>query len=172
MSNRLKQVLMQCKYKILEIDETYLANSLSVSERELFATLPKAVQNHSISVAKSLDNSDLKNVKKLIKMGLLHDVGKSIRPLSLLEKGGYVILHNLLGENLKRWASFDGVAAYLYHGERGAEILRRHKIFEDHPICYDIIKTHHWQDKKILDLKDGKNILKYHRILKEIDEKY
>ncbi len=172
MSNRLKQFIIQYKYRNLSIDEEFLADYLSDLERVLFATLKIAEQNHSISVAKSILNENpIDRERELIKTGLLHDVGKSIRPLSLLEKGIYVILHKVLGENLKKLASFDGIATYLYHGERGAEILRRSMVFEDNPIFYDVIKTHHWDGKKILELKNGKKILSYHWILKEMDEK-
>ncbi len=173
MSNRLKQVFVQYQYQNLDIDYEFISLYLDKEERALFDLLKKTEQNHSIFVAKSLlvlKQSEINDY--FIKAGLLHDVGKSLGSLSLLEKGIYVILYKVMGDHLKRWASFDGVATYLYHGERGAEMLRRIKTFDEYPLFYEIIKTHHWDKEKIIALDNGKNILKYHLFLKKMDDQY
>lgn len=173
MSNRLNQFIHQIRYRHMALDENFLSLYLTDEERTLFDGLKRAEQNHSILVAKALFHEEsIRDHEKLVKAGLLHDIGKSIRPLLLLEKGLYVISQKILGSKLKRLALFDGVATYLYHGERGAEILRRHKVFEDSPIFYHVIKTHHWDEERIKEHKEGLNILRYHFILKQADDQY
>lgn len=176
MNNRIRQFFDQIKYQNMDVDDVFLEKYLNGQEKALFARLKIADQNHSILVGKALQNDQtlkgLIDYDKVIKAGLFHDIGKSIRPLSLVEKGLCVVSHKITGKKLKRWASFDGVASYLYHGERGAEILRREKIFKDNPIFYEVIKTHHWTKEKIEKEKDGEKILPYHFILKQADDQF
>lgn len=173
MSNRLKQFVMQYKYFKMPLDEEFLTLYLNPRERTLFNRLNKMEQNHSILVAKALSQKDMEeNHKVWVKVGLFHDIGKSMRPLNVIEKSLCVITHKLLGSKINRLGKMDSVASYLFHGERGAEILRRHQIFEDYPIFYDIIQTHHWNEQDILKKKHHKNILYNHALLKEADDQY
>ena len=164
---------MQFKFYLMEVDEEFLERHLNSEERALLNRLGKAEQNHSILVAKGLlEMEDSKNHNQLAKLGLLHDVGKSIRPLSIMEKGLFVMAHKVLKNQMKRLASFDRVASYLYHGERGAEILRRHNVFKDQPLFYDVVRTHHWSEETLIQKNRKENILIYHAKLKKIDDQY
>ncbi len=164
---------MQYKFHTMALDEEFLKCHLDYKERALFDRLGKKEQNHSISVAKGLSEiKDLENHNQLVKVGLLHDVGKSMRPLSIMEKGLFVVAHKVLKKKMKRLASFDGVASYLYHGERGAEILRRHNVFKNQPLFYDVVKTHHWSEEILIQKNRKEKFFIYHSQLKKIDDQY
>jgi hypothetical protein len=129
------------------LDEDYIGRYLSESEKKIFFRLKKSEQYHSILIAKAMEKDALENEKsnknELVRLGLFHDIGKTENPMNIIEKSIAVILKKILKDKLKRIEKLEFISSYLYHGERGEEILRKAKIFDSSPYCYQVVGLHH-----------------------------
>ena len=147
MVHRIRQFYRNILYGLKPMDEAFIGKYLSMKEQEIFSRLKKSEQYHSILVAKGVEEEAAKLGMKiqddLVKMGLFHDLGKAVRPTNIIEKSMAVLLKKILREKLKRIDRVGFISSYLYHGERGEEILRREKTFDRSPFLYQVVRYHH-----------------------------
>ncbi|MGL5347023.1 MAG: HDIG domain-containing metalloprotein [Peptostreptococcaceae bacterium] len=165
---RVKQFYINITDKMSKSDYEYVKNILKYDELELFKKLLKSEQKHSVRIAKDIeaiidnrkitDDEILNNKELLIKTALLHDVGKSIKRINVIDKSIIVILNKLTKGNLKKLKISKKVQCYYNHSEYSYEMLK--KLNESSEIL-NIVKSHHSNsdDKLVLFFKgiDDKN---------------
>jgi len=133
---RLKQFYFGMFSRYGPADETFARHYLTGEEWALFSQLPGFEKKHAVVVArKMLDlavyNPEL-DQQKLVKLGLLHDVGKVAERNSVLSKAWLVILRYFF-PGLYDWLAEQGKTRQLlrrfyihkHHGAVGAEMLAR-----------------------------------------------
>jgi len=85
--------------------------TLTPAQMELFRTMQPSEQAHSLQVCKELlsvtDKDHLPQQGDLLVAALLHDVGKSRRPLSVYERVMIVLGHALFPDIVNRWGGED-----------------------------------------------------------------
>lgn len=139
-------------------DIIYINKYLNEDEKNLFLKLKKSEQKHCINVSKDVaqicfDN----NIKcdKLIKVALLHDIGKINIKLNLIEKSLLVILDAVTKGKIRKVKKIKRIYLYYNHGRIGADILRNYGY--NNRFLY-LIENHH--NKHVCDDKEL-NIIKY-----------
>src|SRR3989339_651693 len=96
---RTKQFIFALSAKMSEEDKIFVRQNLDIKEAALFFSLPEYEQKHCVVVsrrmyAESRDRKDLDS-KKIIRLGLLHDVGKAAIKLSIFTKASMVMIKRL-----------------------------------------------------------------------------
>lgn len=172
MLKRVKQFSQNIFYGFQDVDKSFLSAYLNEGELRLFNELKKSEKNHSIAVAKGV-RSDLvlDEDESLIKAALFHDIGKIEKPLNLVQKSLAVIMSKVMGTAVFRLDRMAFIGSYLYHGQRGEMILRNKKIFDEHPLMYTLVGTHHFRAEELKGY-DKEELLAYHNLLKKHDDRY
>lgn len=157
---RINQFWSALNPKITFEEEKFVSDYLSPAEIIIYNKLPRADRKHATNVAYNLLNS-FPHDFNLIKAGLLHDIGKTLRPLNVIEKTFAVLLSIYFPGIVTRLSvkknSF--LHIYLQHAEIGFDIA--HSLCLDNDILF-LIKNHHkndLQDKRLqaLILADNSN---------------
>lgn len=173
MVKRIRQFIQNIRYSYQKIDEDFLILYLNEKELSLFRRLKKSEQIHSILIAKDIrEELGEDREKGMIRAALFHDIGKITRPMNLFEKSMAVILKKLLGRRITILLRFPFIQSYLYHGERGGEILKAERIFDETPIFYRLVSSHHHRRELIGNQKDSDELIRYYDLLKKYDDRY
>lgn len=126
-------------------DAAFADNYLNAQELALFNQLPNFEKKHAVVVGRKMlamatHNPEL-DEKKLVKLGLLHDIGKIAEKNSVISKSVLVVvrfflpgLYNWLAERRK-----GRFYIHKHHGEVGAELLRKIGVSAEY---LSIIKKH------------------------------
>ena len=124
---RVKQFYINVTDKMTEKDYEYVKEILNNKELELFLRLSKSEQKHSVRIAKDIesviennntnDEDIIKNRDLLIRGALLHDIGKSVKRLNVIDKSIIVILNKLTDCQLKSLKKSKIVQCYYNHSE-------------------------------------------------------
>lgn len=162
---RVKQFYWTISSFFRKVDYKYINEYLTLEEIEFFNRLKKSEKLHCIRVSKDaaeyyetiLQEERLMDVSKdmVIKLGLLHDIGKIKQPLTAIDKSIVVILNKLTKGELKNKSKSKKVYIYYNHPEEGVKILK--DIGYDEEFLY-AVKNHH---KKIQNPSMTLKILKY-----------
>lgn len=149
-AKRVRQFFINVTDRMNKNDIDYVIERLNDKEKELFFKLLKSEQKHSVRIATEIENLiDSKEIRdeylvsnkqKLIKVALLHDVGKARKRLNVIDKSIIVILAKITNQKLKNIEFSKKVKCYYFHSEYSYELLE--DIMEDKEILY-IIKNHH-----------------------------
>lgn len=169
---RAKQFWFAMIAKMTEEDRLFVHQNLNLKEAALFFTLPDYEQKHAVVVAQKMVKlgAGIRNIdhKKLLRLGLLHDVGKVGAKLSIFDKSLLVILHRVIpplynylagvGKKEKAFFYFKKFYVHKHHGEVGAEMLN--KIGEGQDMVEEIKKhdypySEHDVYLKLLDMADS-----------------
>lgn len=158
--NRIKQFLLSvfCSH-INSNDTEYVDKILDSYEKDIFYKLYKSEQKHSIRVSKacgSYENAIVlrkyTNVDKnrLIKAGLLHDVGKSVVKINVIEKSIFVLI-NCIFKYFNNKKDLD----YYFKNSKKAYVFSKHPY-----IGYKLLKNYELDEKLLLLIKnhEEKNI--------------
>lgn len=155
---RIKQFIWSVNTHISEEDIKYTEKILKIDELKLFNKLAKNEQKHCIRVSRDvgrfLHSKGLKN-DILIRVALLHDIGKIQKRVNIINKSIIVILNKLTKGKLKRFNNIKDINIYYNHGQIGAKILEKYD--HDNKELY-LIANHH--NDSILSDSDL-NILRY-----------
>jgi len=73
---------------------------------EIFTAMQPGEQQHSLNIVRQLQSQG-EDALDLLVAALLHDAGKSLRPLRLWERAWIVIYSRLLSGSLRRWSALD-----------------------------------------------------------------
>lgn len=147
--SRIKQFIRCLTAKINEDDYKFISQYLNEKEIELLYRLPIYDIKHCINVAMDIKNNENKleldeiklNYYELIKSGLLHDLGKSIRPLNPIEKAILVILSKFTNGKIKQYQNKSKrIYIYFNHGEEGYNLLNNSEYSRE---FLDVIRYHH-----------------------------
>ncbi|MFH1347294.1 MAG: HDIG domain-containing metalloprotein [Candidatus Margulisiibacteriota bacterium] len=172
---RLKQFYFGMFSRYTKADEIFARGYLNIEEMSLFNQLPGFEKRHAVVVARKMfdaahNNPEL-DQRKLVKLGLLHDIGKIAERNSVVTKSILVIirflfpgLYDRLAEMGKDNPRFRRYYIHKHHGAVGAELLA--KIGETSEIL-SIIAKH---DPRIEPL--GPNTPLEQKMLNEADSTY
>ena len=137
---RLKQFFNAMTAKITEADRKFYKKYLSHQEVMLFEKLKHYDQKHSLQVAYLIEEKTSGN-PKMIKAGLLHDIGKQVYPLGPFQKGIMVILDRLTKGRIKSLNKWKMVRGYYEHPDFGYQILEKEACYDEEFL--ELIKCHH-----------------------------
>ena len=164
---RVKQFIWAIKSIFEKVDYTFIDRFLNKDEKDLFDKLSKSDKHHSIRVAKDaieILNSKSKyidlDLDKVVKVSLLHDIGKISRNLNIIEKSTIVILNKVTKGKLKRYKYIKSIDVYYNHPKKGRDLLKKFDIYDKEFL--DSIRYHHEEN-------DENNLLL--EIIKESDNK-
>lgn len=142
---RIKQFIWAITAKLSEEEIQFIKRYLSIEEQELFWGLRVYEQKHSLRVAYALRRQGGKHqVEEYIRLGLLHDVGKSKYPLNPIEKSIIVMLDGITKGRIRYWSKLKIVKCYYQHGEIGYQMLQELGSYA--PSFLEAVKTHHQEE--------------------------
>ncbi|MDD5594007.1 MAG: HD domain-containing protein [Candidatus Margulisbacteria bacterium] len=140
MLDRLVYRLKQFYFSMFSVydrsDEAFARSYLNNEETALFNQLPRFEKKHAVVVARKMLELALYNPEldpqKLVKLGLLHDIGKLAERNSILTKSILVIIR-FLSPGLYDWLADRGRTGRLFrrfyvhkhHGAIGADMLAK-----------------------------------------------
>jgi putative nucleotidyltransferase with HDIG domain len=150
MISRLKQFWFGMMAKYHSEDEIYTKKHLSLPEKELFDKLPEFEKKHAVVVAQKMVLASYQHPEldknKLIKLGLLHDIGKITERNSIFAKSIFVVFRFFSPGLYDRFAKlgetnsfFKRYYVHKNHGVIGAKIL---ETIGEEPQFLSIIKKH------------------------------
>jgi hypothetical protein len=127
---RLRQGIENLRAAPSPEDTELAAGYLAPGELALFSRMEPADQRHTAGVLRSLQRAGIED-RALLKAGLLHDVGKSRRKLSVAHRTVAVVLRAVFGRlpSFLVWQDEGGILAPFYvlenHPRLGACMLAR-----------------------------------------------
>lgn len=160
---RVKQFYWSLNSKINDDDEQFLKYYMNSEELDLFNKLPDYEKKHSIRVARDVKEAydgDSKTLERLVKAALFHDIGKTVRKFTPIDKSVMVILDCISKGKVKRFKKIKNIDIYYNHADIGYNMLKKYDYEER--FLY-LIKNHHNNniigDKELDILKkcDSKN---------------
>lgn len=152
--SRVKRFFKGLKVKIYEDDLKLIEEYLEEEQKKLFFSMSLFDQRHCLDVAKTLLNSDKKPCRTTIKLALLHDIGKQIKPFYLLERVLVVVIPR---KNLEL-SLFPVSSSPLKkpwqlkynHPEYGANLAEKQNL---DPYLVDLIRYHHHYPPKTKEIE-------------------
>jgi len=128
-------------------DIAFSIKYLNEYEKEMFFKLKESEQKHCVRVAKlaiEMKNSSIEyrevNVDRIIKVALLHDIGKGSRKINVIEKSLMVVLTKIWGDKIRKYENVEFVDSYYNHGEISYNMLRNQT--KDERLLF-LIRNHH-----------------------------
>lgn len=125
MIHRIKQFIHAMTAKMREEDQLFVKKHLNKKEQELFFQLRVYEQTHSVRVARHMKENEcnIEEEQDMIRIGLLHDIGKIKYPLNPIEKSIIVVLDKMTKGNIKKMRRLKMVKCYYEHAQIGYELL-------------------------------------------------
>lgn len=145
---RVKQFLWGLTARLTDEQRRFVKTRLNDYEQSLFDRLPAYEQLHAVRVAEYVQKEGTKNEmdEYLIKVALLHDIGKIDSGLTLVTKSVLVLLDHAMPSVLHRLEGLKPVNAYYHHPNLAKKYLDGY----DEEFLYYVLNHH------TLGLKDGK----------------
>lgn len=137
---RIEQFINAIRAKITPEDRAFYKKYLTLKEVVLFEKLKVYDQKHCIKVAQLLQQEREDN-KEIIRLGLLHDIGKIAYPLNPIKKAIIVSLDYLSKGKIKKYRQFKIIRAYYEHAQIGYELLKAEGGYSEEFL--NGIKSHH-----------------------------
>lgn len=140
---RVKQFYWSMVSKLNDEDIDFIKSYLETYELQLFHQLPTYDQKHCINVARDIKltcNERNLQSKDLIKVALLHDIGKIYNSMNPIDKSIMVIMHNITNGKIKSYKNIKNVNIYYNHGDIGYNLLRKYG-YDDRFLF--LVKNHH-----------------------------
>lgn len=157
---RIKQFIWTIVAKINREEQAFIDGCLSDREKQLFAKLKVYEQKHSLRVAYHLKEQARKDQEiEYLRLGLLHDIGKSQYPLNPVEKSIIVILDALTKGKIKKMKQLKMVKCYYEHSDISYDLLKASGQYSE--LFLEAIRDHHRQTQSPNELL---------RALKECDD--
>ncbi len=173
MFNRIRQFYSAITAAVNENETDFVLSNLLPPERDLFYEMSIVDQRHALDVSykvmESLQSRGYRvnspEMKQLLKVALLHDVGKRAGDLNLLDRAIIVIMSQFCPGRIEIWA-LHGKGGFIQnrrhafyvavnHGELGAEKLQQIGCDEE---IVNLVLQHHvteTDDWRIIILKDA-----------------
>ena len=111
---RVQQFIKAITASVSEDEKRWIKGYLTEKEQALFFKLKVYEQKHALCVAKLLSEWTNES-QEMIRLGLLHDIGKVLYPLNPIQKSIIVILHKVTLGKIKRFNQFKIVKCYYEH---------------------------------------------------------
>ncbi|MGV8981527.1 HDIG domain-containing metalloprotein [Clostridium sp.] len=165
---RVKQFYWSMFSKINSEDLDFIKMYLETYELQLFNQLPVYEQKHCMNVARDVIltcNQRNLQCKDLIKVALLHDIGKIYNSMNPIDKSIMVIMHKITKGKIRAYKKSKNVNMYYNHGDIGYNLLRKHG-YDDRFLF--LVKNHHNNNiTEIIEL----DLLNELNLLKECDNR-
>ena len=162
---RIKQFLWAITTVITPEEKNFVIQYLSPQEKALFQQLKPYEQKHCIKVAMALEQlngrEEVDNYT-LVRLGLLHDIGKIKFPIGPIRKSIMVLLDKITKGSVSKYTHINMIKCYYEHPQLGYEILK--KIGGYDKVFLENIKSHH--------LSNTDSDLNSLKLLKYYDDKY
>lgn len=143
MINRVKQFIRAMTAKIDSSDVDFINKYLNESEKALFNQLSTYEKKHSLCVARDIlrqvTKDNLEYQMYIVKVGLLHDIGKIKYRLNTIDRVILVLLDKFSKGKIKN-INNKKVHIYFFHGEEGYNILK--SMGYEEPFL-NIVRDHH-----------------------------
>ena len=152
MRYRVQQFIKAITASISEEEKEWVESYLSPKESTLFFKLKIYEQRHCIDVTKLLAIQTEEN-RELVRLGLLHDIGKTKCPLNPIEKSIIVILDKMTKGAIKKWTSLKMVKCYYDHAEIGYQLLKNLDHYDEEFL--GSIRKHHSQRVEMVSKNEG-----------------
>lgn len=146
---RVQQFIKAITTQITKEDLSFVKQFLNHKEEALFLRLRPYEQRHCIDVASKLKEMTSGDIE-MIKLGLLHDIGKIKYPLHPIEKSIIVILDRLTDGRIRKYNKCKMVKCYYEHPQIGYEMLKEVGDYDE--TFLKLIKNHHNQEEKMSKL--------------------
>lgn len=150
---RVEQFIRAMNAKLTEEDKLFIKCYLNEEEQRLFCQLQLYEQNHCLSVARGL-KAEYED-EMLIRLGLLHDIGKSAYPLNPIKKSIMVLLNKITGGYIRRLKGFNIVKGHYDHAQISYEYLKQLGNYDE--FFLQVVREHH--EKNINHIKKNKWLL-------------
>ena len=141
---RVKQFYWSIVSKIDSKDKALINRYLNKDEKNIFNKLATYEQKHSINVAEAIikccEENNINN-EALVKVALLHDIGKTYKKLNPIEKSLVVMLDSISKGKLKRYNRFKRIDVYYNHGDKGYNMLKNTGNYNERFLY--LVKNHH-----------------------------
>lgn len=137
---RIHQFLEAMTAQITQEDLTFYKKYLTLKETVLFEKLKVYDQKHSLRTAYWLKEKTGGN-KEMIRLGLLHDIGKLVYPLNPFKKAIMVLVDKGSKGRLKGHSKLRMVKGYYDHPQLGYELLKAEGGYEE--TFLQLIRMHH-----------------------------
>lgn len=128
---RAKQFFFAIAAQMTEEDKSFARHHLDIKESALFFSLPSFEQKHAVVVAQKMKSAAAGNKsidqRRLVRLGLLHDIGKSAVKLSIFDKSMLVVLHRAI-------PPLYNLLAKLGEPENSNPILRKFYVHKHHGV--------------------------------------
>lgn len=141
---RVKQFYWSVTSKIDEKDMQLIKCYLDPLELELFHKLATYEKKHCVNVARDVLKENINNNKensKLVKVALLHDIGKIKKKLNPIQKSILVILDSISNGKIKKYKRIKNIDVYYNHANSGYNLLKKQKKYDERFLY--LIKNHH-----------------------------
>jgi putative nucleotidyltransferase with HDIG domain len=149
---RVKQFYLSMVSKINDEDIDFLKMYLETYELQLFHQLPTYEQKHCINVARDVKKTSYQRKlqsKTLIKVALLHDIGKIYNSMNPIDKSIMVIMNNITHGKIRAYKKNKNVNIYYNHGDIGYNLLKKYG-YDDRFLF--LVKNHH-NNKIVKDIE-------------------
>lgn len=159
---RFKQFIWAITAHFKSVDKDITKQYLNRNEQLLFDQLKVEDKHHCIRVCNAALNKSYDsnlNRRRLAKIALLHDVGKSNKGLNVIDKSILVILDKMSKGKLVRYDKYSKVNIYYNHPKESVKLLEQIDTYDS--VFLEAIEKHHYKDI-------GSNI--YLKIIKECDD--
>lgn len=144
---RIKQFFWALTAQITQEEQKFIKHYLSPQEIELFDKLKIYEQKHSVNVAKALQKDiTYDNPKEMIRVGLLHDIGKIKYPIGPVRKSIMVLLDKFTKGKIAQYNQLKMVRCYYEHPQIGYEMLKERGGYSKEFL--EIIQKHHEESDK------------------------
>lgn len=123
---RIKQFIWAITARLDKTEEAFIKQYLLEDEQYLFNQLKVYEQKHCITVAKGLIKMyHGEEVREMIRLGLLHDIGKIKYPIGPIRKSIMVLLNKVTKGRAKQWCHLNMAKCYYDHPEIGYALLKQ-----------------------------------------------
>lgn len=144
---RIRQFMMDISAPARSIDEQFLSEMLEPAEFDLIRRLRRAELLHAIAVARyvreHLPPQDPMENRAIVRAALLHDIGKTVCPVNVLEKSLVVLLPRRFREDPRLIERWQPLAIYHHHPEYGGDIAASAHCFPPDHWLVELIRHHH-----------------------------
>jgi putative nucleotidyltransferase with HDIG domain len=127
--------------RFAQVDDVYAATLLSAPEQALFMQMDVRDRLHGVMVAKALKARHPQVSQLLLRAALLHDIGKTARRYSALER---IMVHLYVPKTMPLSPRLRGLAGAfqqrLHHAHYGAELIAA---AGGHPRVAELVARHH-----------------------------
>ncbi len=146
---RINQFFKCITARLTNEDKNFISEHLSGNECKLIYNLPVYDIKHCINVARDIKlNESEKSMaaigldyNEVIKSAILHDIGKSYKPLNPIDKSILVLLSKFTKGKIKKFEDKSRkIYIYFNHGKEGYEMIKGNDYSEE---FLKIIRDHH-----------------------------